>query len=211
MARRPNPTLITLGRTIRMFREHAGMIQKELANKLGYTNAWLSNVETGQLRLRPEQVTAFEEALGIPPGVLMDIHALLDAESLPGYLRSWPEEEQRAEVIRSYQTTLIPDLLQTPEYAHTLHPGDDTAVHALIERQAVLTRDDDPPAFHCVLDEAVLHRDRGAPQIMRDQLLHLVKSIAPPRLTIQILRVGRQPLPLRRLHPRHRRCRTRPA
>ena len=47
-------------------------------------------------------------------------------------------------MIRSYQTTLIPDLLQTPEYAHTLHPGDDTAVHALIERQAALTRDEIP-------------------------------------------------------------------
>ena len=45
MARPQSPTLITLGRLIRTYREAAGMIQKELANKLGYTNAWLSNVE----------------------------------------------------------------------------------------------------------------------------------------------------------------------
>ena len=194
MARRPHPATIALGRTIRTYREHAGMIQTELANKLGYTNAWLSNVETGQLRLRREQITEFEKALGIPPGVLADIQTLLEAGSLPACPRPWPQEEQRAEVIRSYQTTLIPDLLQTPEYTHTLHPGDDTAVHALIERQAALDRDD-PPTFHCVLDEAVLHRDRGAPQIMRDQLLYLAKSITPPRLTVQILRSADNPYP----------------
>lgn len=195
MAQRTNPTLIALGRTIRIYRELAGMIQIELAKKLGYTNAWLSNVETGQLRLRAEQVSAFEEVLGIPPGVLKGIHALLDANSVPTCSRPWPEEEQRAEVLRTFQTALIPDLLQTLEYAHTLHPADDAAVQAIIERQAMLTRDDNPPAFHAVLDEAVLHRDRGAPQVMRDQLLHLVKSIAPPRITIQILRSADNPYP----------------
>ncbi len=41
MARPQNPTLITLGRLIRTYRETTGMIQKELANKLGYTNAWV--------------------------------------------------------------------------------------------------------------------------------------------------------------------------
>lgn len=187
-----NPTLITLGRTIRIYREQAGLIQKELARKLGYTNAWLSNLETGQLRPRRDQITAIEEALGIPPGVLMSIRAQLDTEDLPGSLRSWTEEEQHAEVVRSYQTTLIPDLLQTPEYAHTLHPGDESTINALLERQAILSRDD-PPVFHCVLDEAVLHRDRGAPQVMRDQLLYLVKRVAPPRLTVQILRSADNP------------------
>ena len=82
MARPQSPTLITLGRLIRTYRKAAGMIQKELANKLGYTNAWLSNVETGQLHLRPEQITAFEEALKIPKGILMVVHDQLDKESL---------------------------------------------------------------------------------------------------------------------------------
>jgi transcriptional regulator with XRE-family HTH domain len=52
---------VTLGRMVRTFRDAAGLTQKELASRLGYTNGWVSNVETGQLRPRPEQVTALEQ------------------------------------------------------------------------------------------------------------------------------------------------------
>ncbi len=189
-----SPTLITLGRTIRIYREAAGMIQKELAHKLGYTNAWLSNVETAQLRPRQEQLTAIEEALKIPPGVLMGIHTQLDVESLPGYLRSWTEEEDRASVLRTFHVALVPDLLQTEDYARALLADDEPAVRTRLERQAILTREDPrPPKLHCVLDEAVLLRSRGPHPIMRDQLLHLVKSVSPPRLTVQILRADDNP------------------
>jgi transcriptional regulator with XRE-family HTH domain len=58
MSRHRSPTLVTLGRMVRTFREAAGLTQKELAKAINYTNGWLSNVETGQLRPRVEQVTA---------------------------------------------------------------------------------------------------------------------------------------------------------
>jgi transcriptional regulator with XRE-family HTH domain len=132
-----SPTLITLWRTIRIYREAAGMIQKELAHKLGYANAWLSNVETAQLRPRQEQLTAIEEALKIPPGVLMGIHTQLDVESLPGYLRSWTEQEDRATVLRTFHVALVPDLLQTEDYARALLADDEPAVRARLSRQAI--------------------------------------------------------------------------
>ena len=189
-----SPTLITLGRTIRIYREAAGMIQKELAHKLGYTNAWLSNLETAQLRPRQEQLIAIEEALKVPPGVLLGIYAQLDLESLPGYLRSWTDEEDRATVFRMFHVSLVPDLLQTEDYARALLADDEAAIHARLERQGLLTREDPrPPMLHCVLDEAVLLRSRGPNTIMRDQLLHLVKSVSPPRLTIQVLRAAENP------------------
>ena len=96
-----SPTLITLGRTVRAFREHAGMIQLELAKQLGYTNAWLSNIETGQIRPREDQLAAIEDILKIPDGVLMYIRKQFDAESLPGHFRPWSGEEWLASVIRS--------------------------------------------------------------------------------------------------------------
>ena len=189
-----SPTLITLGRTIRIYREAAGMTQKELAHKLGYTNAWLSNVETAQLRPRQEQLTGIEEVLKIPSGALLAIYAQLDLESLPGYMRFWTEEEDRATVLRAFHMALVPDLLQTEDYARALLGDDEPAVRARLERQGMLTREDPgPPMLHCVLDEAVLLRSRGPHAIMRDQLLHLVKSVSPPRLTVQILRAEDNP------------------
>jgi transcriptional regulator with XRE-family HTH domain len=84
MAQLRSPTLVTLGRMVRTFRDAAGLTQKEFAKKLGYTNGWVSNVETAQLRPRSEQVTAMERALGVPPGALMNIYEQLDGEVLPG-------------------------------------------------------------------------------------------------------------------------------
>ncbi len=196
MTRHRSPTLITLGRTIRAFREHAGMIQIELAKQLGYTNAWLSNIETGQIRPREDQLTAIEDILKIPDGVLMTIRKQHDAESLPGHFRPWSGEEWLATVVRAYHVALIPDLLQIEDYARALLSRDETAVAARMERQRVLTREGpQPPMLHCVLDEAVLLRDHGGSAVMREQLLHLIKLIAPPRLTIQILRSADNPYP----------------
>jgi transcriptional regulator with XRE-family HTH domain len=89
MTKHRSPTLITLGRLVRTFRDAAGVTQKGLASALGYTNGWVSNVENGQLRPRPEQVTALEQELGAPPGALMNVYEQLDGESLPGWFREW--------------------------------------------------------------------------------------------------------------------------
>lgn len=183
-----SPTLITLGRTIRAFREAAGMIQKELAHKLGYTNAWLSNLETAQLRPRLEHITAIEEALGLPGGALVPIFNQLEAEVLPSWFRPWIDEERDASVLRTFQLALIPGLLQTPAYAHAVL-GDEALVQARMERQQILNREEpEPPALHCVLDEAVLYQSRGGAEVMREQLEYLITCMSLPRVTIQVIR-----------------------
>jgi transcriptional regulator with XRE-family HTH domain len=185
MAKTRNPTLVTFGRMVRRFRDAAGLTQKELAHRLGYTNGWVSNVETGQLRPRQDQVTALEEALDAPAGTLMVLYDQLDAESLPGWFREWVEEEQQASVIRTFQLALIPGLLQTEEYARALLPGDDAKVEQRMKRQHILRRDD-PPTLYVVLDEAVLYQSRGGPEVMRAQLQHLLDSVGP-RLSLQVV------------------------
>jgi transcriptional regulator with XRE-family HTH domain len=145
---------------VRTFRDAAGLTQKELAKAIGYTNGWVSNVETAQLRPRTEQVTALEQALGVPPGALMNVYEQLDGEVLPGWFREWVDEETRAEVLRTFELALIPGLLQTEDYARALLPGDETAVAQRMKRQEILTGDA-PPMFHVVLDEGVLYQGRG--------------------------------------------------
>jgi transcriptional regulator with XRE-family HTH domain len=186
MGRPPSPTLITLGRLVRTHRDAAGMLQRELAGKLGYSDGWLSNLENGVLRPRRDQVTALEQALNLPPGALITVYDQLEGESLPIWFRPWLEEEARATVLRSVQLSLIPGLLQTEEYVRALMPGDEKAVEARIERQQILGRED-PPRMHFVIDEAVLYRERGGPEVMRTQLEHLANVISH-RVTIQVIR-----------------------
>ena len=44
-----------------------------------------------------------------------------------------------------------------------------------------------PPSFGVVMDETVLYRCIGSPEVMHDQLLRLVELSERPRITIQIL------------------------
>jgi hypothetical protein len=55
-----------------------------------------------------------------------------------------------------------------------------------MRRQEVLTREE-PPILWLLVDEAVLYREVGSPQIMHAQLLHLVEMSRRPNITIQIV------------------------
>ncbi|GAA4613230.1 helix-turn-helix transcriptional regulator [Actinoallomurus liliacearum] len=191
MGRQSSPTLITLGRLVRTYRDASEMLQKDLANRLGYSDGWLSNLETGQLRPRSEQVASIEEALSLPRGALMAVYDQLDNECLPGWFRPWLEEEKRATLVRSFALVLVPGLLQTVDYARALLPGDEPAVAARMERQAI-RHQETPPALHFVLDEAALYRERGGAKVMHDQLMALAESTSP-RLTVQVVRSAVNP------------------
>lgn len=128
MTVRRSPTLITLGRLVRAYREAAGLTQKELAGTLGYTNGWLSNLGTAQLRSRIDHRIHRARALAAERRAV-DRPEQLDAEVLPGRFRPWLDEERQATLLRTFELALIPGLLQTPEYAAVLLDGDENDVH----------------------------------------------------------------------------------
>jgi hypothetical protein len=107
--------------------------------------------------------------------------------------------EQAAESISYYQSSIVPGLLQTADYARAMHeagfqeypPGRiDEHVEVRMRRQSILTREP-PLRFSAVLDEAVLHRVVGGPEVMRAQLDHLVESAKLPYVTIQVIPFSR--------------------
>ncbi|NEE57358.1 transcriptional regulator, partial [Streptomyces sp. SID8455] len=88
-----------------------------------------------------------------------------------------------------------PGLLQTAGYARAVTrasldglPADhlDSLVEVRLTRQRVL-RADPPLRFTAVLDEAVLHREVGGPEVMRDQLHHLTQVAQLPHVELQLL------------------------
>jgi hypothetical protein len=72
--------------------------------------------------------------------------------------------------------------------------GNQKAVQARVDRQAILTRDTPPPpVFTLLLDEGVLYRETADPSVMRKQLTHLVECISE-HLTVQIVPSRGEPL-----------------
>lgn len=110
------------------------------------------------------------------------------ADLFPGSL---PDLEAEAVRIRSYESLLIPGLLQTPDYARAIFesggivPPEDTQrkVDSRMARRGVL---DAPPGprLISIVDEAALRRVVGSPGVMAEQLRFLVGMAAHYKVTL---------------------------
>jgi len=111
------------------------------------------------------------------------------SNELPGF-------EAGASQIRAFETTFIPGLLQVPSYIELITRAagiDDPAgikrhVDARVERQEILTRDNDPCRLHAVIDENAILRITD-PAIRRAQLGHLAEITSRPNVDVQFLPV----------------------
>jgi DNA-binding XRE family transcriptional regulator len=99
--------------------------------------------------------------------------------------------EATANAIRTWHPTIVPGLLQTPDYSGTLFTAmgmSPDEVKAQVElrrqRQDILTRER-PPDLTFVIWEPVLNHLIGSPKIMRDQLDHLLNL--PPGVVLQVV------------------------
>jgi hypothetical protein len=103
--------------------------------------------------------------------------------------------EAEAVTISDFQSSVVPGLLQTADYARAGHEAAmprlspdqiELQIEAKLTRQRLLTQAD-PPAVYVVLDEAVLHRAFGGPRVMGVQLEHLIESAHLPNVRVQVV------------------------
>lgn len=176
------------GRELRHYRKAAGLTQGQLAERIHFSESLISGVETGQLPASPEFAQTCDEILNTG-GALRRLLDWRKGQALPSWFGKWRDKEQDAITLRVYEPMVIPGLLQTEPYAHALL-GDDGATTARLERQDILTREDPPPpTLRCVIDELVLHRLVGSPEIVRDQLEHLI-SMVSAQVSVQVVPRG---------------------
>ncbi|MEV4658890.1 helix-turn-helix transcriptional regulator [Micromonospora sp. NPDC049301] len=110
------------------------------------------------------------------------------------WFRPWQEIEREAVALRSYQSVVLPGLLQTEAYARAVLAGSDVIARGDVERhlasrlarQGILSRDD-PPLFTAVVDEAVLRRPVGGRATMREQLQALLVACEAPHVRMHIV------------------------
>jgi transcriptional regulator with XRE-family HTH domain len=195
MPRRSNPLdpssspLALFGAELRFLRERAGLSQDQAGAKANYSGSHIGSIERAEdmpLRQFAEKMDQVLDGGGILPR-LWD--GLLKRSVHPPWF-DWPIHESAADLLRSFQLALVDGLLQTEAYARALLHGDEQAVRARLARQEILRRSEpEPPYLACVLDEAVLWREVGGPEVMREQLQHLVAMVSE-RISVQILPCG---------------------
>ncbi|MFI6873371.1 helix-turn-helix domain-containing protein [Streptomyces sp. NPDC050400] len=198
-----------LGSELRALRVQAGLTSGEAARLVGWHQSKVSRIETARSGVKPSDVLLLLDAFDTQDPQLRElVVALAGAEDagghhwwhayrglLPPSYRDFISLESQACQIRTLETSVVPGLLQTPEYARAvtrsvLDGMSERHIEALVEvrlaRQSVLQADP-PLQLSVVLDEAVLRRDVGGPGVRQRQLAHLAEAAEMPHVRIQVL------------------------
>lgn len=205
----PSPTVARwelFGR-LRRRQNELGLSGPNIAKALGYAPNYWYKLERDRMVLPAQKHMALLDLLEIDGD---ERDKLIELRSI-AKTRGWWDEyaslftaeqtrlwgiEYGAEEISSFESLLIPGLLQTEDYAQSLIGGDQVIVRrpevrrrvaARMKRQERITGDD-PVQLNAVISEAALHQQIGGPAVLRDQLEHLVKVInAQDNLHVLIL------------------------
>ncbi|GAA2185241.1 helix-turn-helix domain-containing protein [Micromonospora lupini] len=168
------------GHTIESLAERVGVDRKTVGR-------WLNHDHIPHPRHREAAAGALRRPIG-------DIWPDTSRRREPVWFRPWQEIERDAISLRSYQSVVLPGLLQTEAYARAVLAGADVIARGDIERhlatrlarQSILMRDD-PPHFTAVVDEAVLRRPVGGRATMGAQVKALLVACEAPHVRVHIV------------------------
>ncbi|WP_217142615.1 helix-turn-helix transcriptional regulator [Streptomyces sp. AC627_RSS907] len=178
------------GWELRRQREAHGLKQGQLGDIIFCTGSLVGQIETTKKVPTRDFSERVDAALGTD-GLFSRLIGLVLRSQLPTWFQPYAEMEAKAAYISTYQAQLVYGLLQTEEYARAVlatgMPDDlEGLVAARMERQRVLEREQ-PPLAWVVLDEAVLHRPIGGPEVMRRQLARLLEFAGHRWMHVQVL------------------------
>jgi len=198
-----------LGKLLREHREAAGFKLADAGAYIQRDQSTMSRLESGHQPIRVPDMQALLRFYGITDERIWNgLEALSRdltrkdwwddyADTLSPQLVDFPWVEEHSRLIKMYDILLPPGLLQTREFAaaaiRAITPGRESWIERALEfrmqRQSVLERTKSPK-LSAILDESLLHRPVGGPNVMCGQLDHLVEQMDRPNIDIRVLRIA---------------------
>ncbi|MEU6807515.1 Scr1 family TA system antitoxin-like transcriptional regulator [Streptomyces sp. NPDC046831] len=186
--------LARFGGRLQWYRQAAGLTRAELAEQLQCAPETVGHVENARQIPSRSFAQCADRVLGACGELATSWPALIQS-ACPDWF--WPivELEEQASFIQEFETAAVPGLLQTEAYARALftaaHPlassmRIEQLVAARVDRQRLLTRRE-PPQIMVVVDEGVLRRRIGGSTVLSEQLGHLLRMSALPKVHLQIV------------------------
>ncbi|MCH0540461.1 helix-turn-helix domain-containing protein [Streptomyces sp. MUM 203J] len=195
-----------LGATMRKLRARSGMTLEEAGRLVGVSKATVSRYETQAGPVKWLVVDALcrqygasdaerKAMVGLAKGARQQGWWNSLADSIPESMNLLLTLEDEAVREDHFCCVYVPGLLQTREYSTALQQANelrlgqkeiDRLVDIRMKRQAILTRAQ-PPHLWAILDESVLRRAVGSPEIMKAQLQRLLTENESPHVTLQVL------------------------
>jgi len=206
MSIRKQPSTIGRRRLASELRILRGEIPREkVSEDTGISTGTLFKME--KARTRPQRRTLLQllDYYGVEEVKQADLLSLLrhsselqwlqKFDSLPDIYQHFISFEREAVRLSTYEGALVPGLLQTRAYTEALIQGSlaqtpDDEVDQLIEvrtrRREVLSRER-PVRLRAILDEAVIRRRVGTPDVYREQLHHLLAATQIAHVRLQVI------------------------
>lgn len=203
----PTVRLRRLAAEMRRLRESREMTREEVSERTSINEATIYRLETARVQ-RPQKrtLTALLDLYGVGEPHRAELLALGREGERQGWLQPYhselPEDyttyigfEAEARSVSNYESLFLPGLLQTEDYARAVIKGGlpmasehdvEQRVQARIERQHLLSKSS-PLRLWAIVDEAALHRQVGGPDVMRAQLVQLIKAASEPPVTLQVI------------------------
>jgi transcriptional regulator with XRE-family HTH domain len=206
---RSAPTVgqIVLGKRLQDLREKAGLSPEQAARALRVNQTTVRRMEKAEVGLKLLYVEKLLQTYGVDREETDAFLGLAEEANKPGWWHNFRDVvpdwfsvyvslEGAAKRIRAYEPHWVPGLLQTEDYVRALMAVGfpdacseelDRRVALRMERQALLTRPGNAPQLWAVMDEAVLRRNVGGPEVMRGQIESLLEAVERPNVTLQVV------------------------
>jgi len=193
---------------LKQARQEADLTQDAVAKQMDWSLSKLIRIETGAVGISTNDLTALLRLYNIkdPKRVRALVAQAKEARKptwwskyravLPPTYFQYIEFETSASAICTYETSAVPGLLQTEEYAtavisrNRFNPDPKTVktlVEVRMKRQQLLLDRPRPPRLFFVLDEAVIRRLAGDKELRQDQVEKLIRMTDRPEVTIEVV------------------------
>jgi transcriptional regulator with XRE-family HTH domain len=198
-----------LGGELFRLRDAAGLTQPQAADALSATATKVAKMERGWVPFRDPDIRVLCELYGVTDRKVVERLLNLartdrERRKAKGWWNQYPELRSLVEYvalediathIRTWQSAIVPGLLQTADYARALAVGNghwedpdeiEPFVESRMARQGRLTAET-PLELWAVVHEGALRQLVGGRDVMRDQLGHLLEMNRRPNVRVQVL------------------------
>lgn len=202
----PTVLRMILGRRLQERRQDAGASLEDAARALRVTSLTIRRLEKAEVALKPLYVEKLLETYGADRQEIDEFIVLAERANEPGWwhmyrnvLPNWFSAyvslEAGARTLRTYEPHYVTGLLQTHAYARGVLRGgfpnesDEDLGHRVdlrLRRQSLLAGAD-APTLWVVLEEAVLHRVVGGPEVMREQIERLLEAAELEHVSVDVV------------------------
>lgn len=180
---------------MRKFRNQAGKTQSWLAKQLTCSNGLVCGFEQGT-HWPGKEMAAELDKLVQANGVLFGLWLRLSVKrAYPDWLSELVKAEPRATLMRKFETTVVPGLLQTEAYTRTLITANnglaptrdiEELITGRMNRQK-LWELPEPPRMILILNEAALSCSIGGPETMVGLLTRLIDMVEATQIRVHVI------------------------